>query len=165
WVNGNAQCDKSHSCTFTDLEKNIPLKAILTFKSENELEYGVNLLKVEFEDARGNKDQLYYYLLVSQNGSIKNLKNAPNPVYETTSFKFDFIASDNESQVTIEIHNLAGRKVRTVSGNCTIGENSIEWDGRDSDGRKLAVGAYFYMMTIQSNSYIEPVFGKLIIVD
>jgi hypothetical protein len=42
---------------------------------------------------------------------------------------------------TVRIHGADGREVRTLS--VARGVSSIEWDGRDTDGRPVPPGVYF----------------------
>ena len=51
------------------------------------------------------------------------------------------------SQVTLEVYNLAGRKVRTlVQESLPAGSHSFLWDGRDADGRRASQGIYLVRM-------------------
>jgi flagellar hook assembly protein FlgD len=48
--------------------------------------------------------------------------------------------------VEIRIFDAAGRLVRTIADKAAPGENSIIWNGRTDDGRRLASGVYFYQI-------------------
>jgi len=49
------------------------------------------------------------------------------------------------SQVTIEIFNVLGQKVRTlVNETKSAGSYRIEWNGGDDAGRPVSTGAYLY---------------------
>ena len=46
-----------------------------------------------------------------------------------------------------------GRRVRSlVDGPRSPGENRIEWDGRDDEGRLLVSGVYFYRLRVGDRS-------------
>jgi len=48
------------------------------------------------------------------------------------------------SSVSLEVHDLTGRVVRTLAGStATPGEHSIVWDGRDDSGAEVNCGVYF----------------------
>jgi len=50
-----------------------------------------------------------------------------------------------DSRVELVIYNAAGQRVRTlVRGFQSAGYKSVRWDGRDSAGRKVSPGVYFY---------------------
>ncbi|MCD6249554.1 MAG: T9SS type A sorting domain-containing protein [candidate division Zixibacteria bacterium] len=72
-------------------------------------------------------------------------QNYPNPFNPTTMIEFDLPKS---SAVRLEIYNITGQKVRTlVSGQLAVGRQSVEWDGRDTSGRRVSSGIYLYRLT------------------
>ena len=49
------------------------------------------------------------------------------------------------SPVALEVFDLRGRKVATLSGaGLDAGEHRIEWNGRDQAGRMVPAGTYLY---------------------
>jgi hypothetical protein len=71
-------------------------------------------------------------------------QNIPNPFNAATRIDFSLIVS---GQVSLEIYNLLGQKVRTlVSEYLTSGFKSVIWDGKDQFGNDLASGLYFYRL-------------------
>jgi flagellar hook assembly protein FlgD len=45
--------------------------------------------------------------------------------------------------VVVEVHDLAGRRVRTLHrGNTEAGVLELRWDGRDDSGRTMGAGVY-----------------------
>ncbi len=71
-------------------------------------------------------------------------QNYPNPFNATTQIQFRLIRS---SQVTLDIYNLLGQKVRTmVDEPFSAGEHKIVWNGRDDSGDEVASGVYFYRL-------------------
>ncbi len=72
-------------------------------------------------------------------------QNYPNPFNPVTTIEY-FVAEP--SRVTIALYDLLGRKVADLVNNYrTTGLHSIQWDGRDENGRKLSSGVYVYHMT------------------
>lgn len=72
------------------------------------------------------------------------LRNNPNPFGASTSLSFGLEAA---CDVTLEIHDAAGRLVRTIaSGPRDAGPARLVWDARDQDGRDVPDGAYFCRM-------------------
>ena len=78
-------------------------------------------------------------------------QNYPNPFNPTTQINVDL---PKASDVTIEIYNLRGQKVRTlVDGLKDAGSHSIQFDATDDEGNKLPTGIYLYMF--RTNEYQE----------
>ena len=66
-------------------------------------------------------------------------QNYPNPFNATTSIQYDL---PEESEVTIEIYDILGRKIETVvSGIQPAGSHSVVWDAENQPS-----GIYFYRM-------------------
>ncbi|MEZ5359802.1 MAG: LamG-like jellyroll fold domain-containing protein [Candidatus Zixiibacteriota bacterium] len=66
----------------------------------------------------------------------------PNPFNPTTTISY---ALPDAADVTIDVFNVAGQKVRTLaSGYKEAGEYSVVWDSKDTMGQTVASGIYFY---------------------
>jgi hypothetical protein len=68
-----------------------------------------------------------------------NLNNYPNPFRNGTILSFDL----HRSQLTdgrVNIYNVRGQKVRSLDTD----DNTVYWDGRDSQGKLAASGIYMY---------------------
>ena len=73
---------------------------------------------------------------------LKLLTNYPNPFNPNTTIKF-FLA--RPQQVTVEIFNLNGKKIRTLlRGKLAQGTQTLTWDARDAHGKLQSSGIYFY---------------------
>ncbi|MBN2564858.1 MAG: immune inhibitor A, partial [Candidatus Eisenbacteria bacterium] len=71
-------------------------------------------------------------------------QNAPNPFNPVTTIGY---ALPEPARVSIEIYNVAGRKVATlVDGPRDAGTHTVTWDGRNSRGQELGSGVYFCRM-------------------
>jgi len=69
-------------------------------------------------------------------------QNAPNPFESATVIQFDVPRADH---VRVAIHDSAGRLVRVLeNGDLAPGRYSRLWDGRDTQGRAVPSGLYFY---------------------
>ena len=82
-----------------------------------------------------------------ESGSLS--QNYPNPfsLYREPRTTIGYYL-DEPDRVEIEIYNSLGQRVRTLlSAQRDAGEQSVEWDGRDSTGDLVASGHYFYRMT------------------
>jgi len=71
-------------------------------------------------------------------------QNHPNPFNSSTSISYSISA---RAQVAIFIYDILGRKVATlVDRTLPAGKYSSIWDGRDSRGREISSGIYFYQL-------------------
>jgi len=78
---------------------------------------------------------------------LRLLPNAPDPFNPLTTLRFVLSVS---ARVQLEIFDVRGRRVvELVNGRYPAGEFSVNWSGRDSDGRNLASGAYYARLTGQ----------------
>ena len=72
-------------------------------------------------------------------------QNYPNPFNPVTRIRFGL--SRNE-RVRLEVFNLLGQQVRTlVNAGMARGNYTVEWDGRNDQGRLLSSGVYIYKLT------------------
>jgi hypothetical protein len=70
--------------------------------------------------------------------------NRPNPFASSTAIRF---ALAREERVDLGVYDLSGRLVATLqSGRLAAGDHSIEWNGRDRDGRFASPGVYLYRL-------------------
>ena len=95
---------------------------------------------------------------VEQQPAVLRLRqNQPNPFTYFTTIRYEVPTAGS---VTLEIHDVTGRLVRTlVDGPQTPGPHTTVWDGSDEVDRKLASGIYFYRLTAQGSKRC----GKMIL--
>ena len=73
-------------------------------------------------------------------------QNVPNPFNPTTTIRYD--VARGGGLVTLRIFDVSGRLVRTlVDAKESGGQKSVDWDGRNGGGAKVATGTYFYRLT------------------
>ncbi len=71
-------------------------------------------------------------------------QNYPNPFTLRTTIKYGL---PKKSNVSIEIFNLVGQKVRKlVDAKQSAGYKSVSWDGRTNAGKQVPQGVYFYVL-------------------
>jgi len=69
----------------------------------------------------------------------------PNPSNASTTIRFEL---PDAAQVLLTVHDVGGRLVRTlINTNLNRDYHSVEWDGRDNQGRNVASGVYIYRLT------------------
>jgi hypothetical protein len=95
--------------------------------------------------------------LPSSPAGLELLPVAPNPFRDGTELRF---RTGNASSVAIDIHDVRGRRVRTLLGGRVFGPglHSVPWDATDGDGMPVASGVYFYRVRTPDRS----VSGKLL---
>jgi len=72
-------------------------------------------------------------------------QNRPNPFSTRTAISYQLAQS---GEVALDIFALSGSLVcRLVDQHQEPGFHSVRWDGRDSRGRAVAAGVYFYRLT------------------
>ncbi len=73
-----------------------------------------------------------------------------NPIKGETSLRF-FVRQPGP--VTLGVYNTAGSLVRTlIDQTFQPGDYSVSWDRRDTQGKQVASGTYFYRLTIDGRS-------------
>ena len=79
----------------------------------------------------------------------------PNPFKSSVNLRF---YASTPAETSLEIYNIAGRKVRTISFNQAIfGSIECTWDGKDQSGHELASGAYLVKVKHGDNQYFKRV--------
>jgi len=88
-----------------------------------------------------------------------NVTNFPNPFLGATQFTFELSQS---ADVSIDIFTLGGRKIMQVEPEYfSIGFHTIDWDGKDAFGDKLANGVYLYRLKAVGDDETASFIGKL----
>jgi flagellar hook assembly protein FlgD len=102
-----------------------------------------------------------------QNLSIRNVYNYPNPTSGYTRFIFDHNQAGSSLDVLIRVFTLSGKPVAqlrdrnlSVSG----GTATLEWDGMDADGNRLASGTYLYHVRVSTDTDTRETVEKLVII-
>lgn len=129
------------------------------------LSEGAHDLRVFARDASGNGDTTEILtFFVERELGVRALYTWPNPMQRETTFTFTVTGELAPESGEIAIFTPAGRKIRTIPlgpGDLSVGNNRIEWDGRDADGDRLANGVYFYRLRIRSGEERVEVLDKI----
>ncbi|MDY6916227.1 MAG: FlgD immunoglobulin-like domain containing protein, partial [Candidatus Cloacimonadota bacterium] len=73
------------------------------------------------------------------------LQNHPNPFNPSTTISF--MLPEPASQIKVNIYNLKGQKIRTLSRNSLRqGEHNLVWNGTDDENNSVASGVYLYRL-------------------
>ena len=74
----------------------------------------------------------------------------PNPARSSARVRFGL---PRESRVALAVHDLAGRKVRSlISGVVAAGDGEVAWDLRDAAGARVADGIYFLKIAVDGRT-------------
>jgi hypothetical protein len=74
-------------------------------------------------------------------------QNHPNPFNPRTTIRYDIPGDARGSRVRLAVYDLQGGLVRTlVDDSQGSGGYSVDWDGSDDRGRRVASGVYFYVL-------------------
>jgi len=96
--------------------------------------------------------------------TLGNVFAYPSPFDQVSSFNYELTGSPQK--VLIEIFTVSGRKILELQGDARIGYNSVIWDGRDSEGNRIANGLYIYKLTATDSSGKKETFlGKVVKVE
>jgi len=151
----------SQRAKFFSYGRHIPLKCSYSLESE-ELEYGLNYFTIYTIDPTGNKDTLDVPVYVSRLAKIETCLAAPNPISQDASFLIKYLSPKGGGIARIEIFDISGRKIRTLTKNINLNEDYIYWDGLDENGNSIPQGVYFFSVNVFGEIYSDPMFGKLI---
>ncbi len=122
------------------------------------LEEGNHTLSLKVWDVYNNSTTTTIDFLVSTNTefTLDHLINAPNPVYESTSFIFEHNQSCDILDLKVYIYNMSGQLVRQLkasvnSSGYRVGPGELVWDGTGTGGARLAKGVYIYKIFIENS--------------
>lgn len=146
-----------------------PLPTWLDFDSTSLTFSGIQIqvdtvnIKVTVTDSIGSSTSDEFNIFVNSETFITDNKiipnklnlyqNYPNPFNPSTTIYYSI---PNPARVNLNIYNINGQKIKTLvnqfqkSGNYTI-----EWDGKDSNGKLVSPGIYFYKISTHSQSEIK----------
>ncbi|HLQ66698.1 MAG TPA: C25 family cysteine peptidase, partial [Candidatus Limnocylindrales bacterium] len=119
-----------------------------------QLSGGAHLLEVHASDAFRNVGVATFIIDVSKGAgpndalTMTEVFNYPNPFPRQTYFHARL---NRAARLRVQILTVSGRRVRDFSLEGKGGENYIPWDGRDSEGEKVAVGVYLVKLTAETS--------------
>ena len=132
------------------------------------LPLGRNSIRVRAWDSYNNSAtaETYFEVATSDQLSIADLFNYPNPFADETQFTFRH-NQQGALDVEIKVYTIAGRLIQTLRTTST-GDMMVRvpWDGRDRDGDRIANGVYLYKVTVRTldGRFTSEALGKLSIV-
>jgi glucuronoarabinoxylan endo-1,4-beta-xylanase len=80
-------------------------------------------------------------------------QNYPNPFSSSTAIPYEL---KTQSDIQATIYDILGRIIRKFNvGQQSIGLHSVLWDGRNSFGKRVASGVYFYRLSTYGESLVR----------
>lgn len=136
-----------------------------------QMKTGLHTLSLKAWDLFDNSSEqsIKFFVSETQQLTVKNVINAPNPMFDHTTFLFEPQQHvEGGIEVQIQIHDLNGQLLRVLKTNWTTPTDqsmALTWDGRDANGRKLNSGLYPYKIIFKGSdgSYSETT-QKLVII-
>jgi hypothetical protein len=86
-------------------------------------------------------DLTYVEEEVSDDIVVSDVTVLPNPCITSTAFTFNIAAG---SPYMVTLFDVAGRAVRTLQGQASVGHESVQWNLLDDRGAPVPPGVYFY---------------------
>ncbi len=122
----------------------------------NELAPGMHTIQFKVWDVYNNLTTSEIHFLVQEDADLKIEKvlNYPNPFVNYTEFWFTHNRPLEPLDVQVQIMTITGRIVKTINQQIITEGNlcrTIQWDGRDDFGDKLAKGVYIYRLQVKSS--------------
>jgi len=141
--------------------------------------YEIEHLYSRYCDTNNGRLAYYYYMLNKVFGTVCQITGAPSATLETpqggrayTNFmkignsvmkqgtSFVRFSVAKAGRVQVSIYDVTGRKIRNLSDRVfPAGEHSIQWDGTDDAGSKVARGVYFVRSSVQKDA------GRIIVLN
>lgn len=122
-----------------------------------DLPEGVFNLNVRAWDVHNNptEQSIQFEVASTDELTVKNIFNYPNPMTSSTEFIFEHNQSGNPLDITIKIYTLSGRPVKYIKKNSFIPSGNmvrIPWAGRDQDNQPIANGTYIYVVQVRADT-------------
>ena len=144
---GNDWIEEDYDLSYLSLGEEIQL--CFSFSADNEdVAEGIYIddVNIEGDNVTGKKEIAFYnpQFLFSV---------YPSPM---NNFSHIFLSLPSETDISLTIYNVSGRKVRTLlNGRMEKGERFINWYGKNDEGKNLPQGIYFLRMEFKNSGYAE----------
>ena len=133
-------------------------KAVMVALSPN-LEAGSHSLEISVTDVNGNLATQSSQFVITDDFTLTVHGNYPNPFSDETIIAYTVNSINELDDFKIKIYTVSGRLIRKTmlpfdeSINAfdddirSVGYHEIVWDGRDDDGKQVANGVYFMVVS------------------
>ena len=115
------------------------------------------------------EQDIYFWVLSETSMTIQNVFCYPNPAKSITHFSFTPVKTEGSYTVSIDIYNLSGIKLKTLSAvysESGLSPLQIDWDLTDAGGNKLLSGIYPFTVKFAGiNGAFMNTSGKIAIIN
>jgi hypothetical protein len=97
--------------------------------------------------------EIQFQVVGSENISLTNVLNYPNPFVSHTEFWFTHNKPSEPLEVQVQIFTITGKIVKTINQIVTTTgflSREISWDGKDDFGSSIGKGVYVYKLTVKA---------------
>ncbi|MEE8341548.1 MAG: type IX secretion system sortase PorU [Candidatus Neomarinimicrobiota bacterium] len=118
-------------------------------------------MSVKAWDSANNpaETEIKLYRIAKSELKLFNVTNFPNPFAKSTQFTFEL---SQAADVNIDIFTLGGRKIMQINSiYFSAGFHTIDWNGEDAYGDKLANGVYLYRLKAVGDEETASFIGRL----
>jgi hypothetical protein len=124
-------------------------------------EYTIDSLSVYAEDRAGNAATALFAYMPGEDLQIKFLSCHPNPFTAAPdargaaiqTIRFAFLLTDVARDVSLAVYTIGGHVVwKWGKSGGTIGYQEVEWDGKTSNGHRIANGTYYAKLIAVNDS-------------
>jgi hypothetical protein len=115
---------------------------------------GHHTLTLKAWDNYNNSSEKSIEFVIDQGAilTLSEVKNQPNPFKDETTFTFNHNRPGDDLDISLEIFDLAGRKILTLDKTVHAEVSAtpfFTWDGSDSKGNKIRSGVYIFTLSIE----------------
>jgi len=101
----------------------------------------------------GSPDYVEAKKNVALPSDLQFLPNRPNPFSEQTTL--EYVLPDPAS-VRLAVYDVLGRQVRVlIDGKQKAGRHTVQWDGHDESGKKMASGVYLARLVVEGTTKVR----------
>lgn len=111
------------------------------------LEIGQNNIIVKASDATGNAANYEIAVFTSTRVEVAEVVPYPNPSAGPVTFGVALADTLPTRTASLEIYDLRGIRIRSLSGVLTVGRSTFEWDGKGEEGVSVATGLYMWKLS------------------
>jgi flagellar hook assembly protein FlgD len=87
--------------------------------------------------------------------AMPSMQAFPNPTSGATTLMLEL---PQPAEISLEIHDITGRLVRTLSGgSIQAGRHQVRWDGMDASGTEVPSGAYYCRFTAGTQEGLQKI--------
>ena len=150
---------------FVTVNDGTNLRAVFRFIPDT-LQFEDASIIVYVYDNEGNRDTLTTLARLSLvNASVEEVYTYPNPAKDDiVKFNLNYKAPEHGANAKIEIYDISGNRIDELEQVLRLGKNTVEWYARNKRGYSLPSGVYIYRIHFVNQYYMEPVYGKFIII-